>query len=95
MTLKELVCKHNKVEFLFYRKGELWYEVLAPAEITIEGMEVPGLTPLLLPVFRFPVPISDCGEGTFKAEDRAITFMRYIRQQLDEEKKENQLVATD
>jgi hypothetical protein len=29
--------------------------------------------------FEFPVPISDCGDGTFLAEDKAIFFMRYIR----------------
>ena len=29
--------------------------------------------------FEFPVPITDCGDGTFLAEDKAILFMRYIR----------------
>jgi hypothetical protein len=29
--------------------------------------------------FEFPVQISDCGDGTFLAEDKAILFMRYIR----------------
>jgi hypothetical protein len=29
--------------------------------------------------FEFPVPVTDCGDGTFLAEDRAILFMRYIR----------------
>lgn len=33
--------------------------------------------------FVFPVPISDCGDGTFLADDRAMPFMRYIRKQLD------------
>lgn len=33
--------------------------------------------------FKFPVPISDIGTATFKAEDRAILFMRYIRKHLD------------
>jgi hypothetical protein len=32
--------------------------------------------------FMFPVPISDTGNATFKAEDKAILFMRYIRKQL-------------
>ncbi len=35
--------------------------------------------------FVFPVPISDCGDGTFMAEDRAMLFMRYIRKQLEAE----------
>jgi hypothetical protein len=34
--------------------------------------------------FEFPVPISDTGTGTFKAEDGAIQFMRWIRRQLAE-----------
>lgn len=33
--------------------------------------------------FQFIVPTSDCGDGVFLAEDRAIIFMRYIRKQLE------------
>lgn len=33
--------------------------------------------------FRFVVPTSDCGDGVFLHDDRAITFMRYLRKQLD------------
>ena len=29
--------------------------------------------------FLFPVPIADCGDGTFLPRDRAMLFMRYIR----------------
>jgi len=32
--------------------------------------------------FEFPVPISDCGDWIFLAEDKAILFMRYIRKHL-------------
>ena len=32
--------------------------------------------------FEFPVPISDCGDGIFEKEDKAMYFMRYIRQHL-------------
>ena len=32
--------------------------------------------------YTFPVPIDDCGDGTFRAEDKAILFMRYIRKQM-------------
>jgi hypothetical protein len=32
--------------------------------------------------FLFPVPISDIGDATFLAEDKAMLFMRYIRQYL-------------
>lgn len=34
--------------------------------------------------FHFRVPIEDCGDATFKHEDKAILFMRYIRQELEE-----------
>lgn len=32
--------------------------------------------------FTFPVPISDIGDATFLAEDKAILLMRYIRKHL-------------
>lgn len=32
--------------------------------------------------FDFVVPIEDCGDGEFLAEDKAMLFMRYIRKQL-------------
>lgn len=32
--------------------------------------------------FDFVVPIEDCGDGQFLAEDKAMLFMRYIRKQL-------------
>jgi len=32
--------------------------------------------------FRFPVPLSDTGEASFLASDKAILFMRYIRKHL-------------
>jgi len=33
--------------------------------------------------FEFQVPIEDCGDGVFLAEDKAMLFMRYIRKQLE------------
>jgi len=32
--------------------------------------------------FRFPVPASDTGDAVFKAEDKAILFMRWIRKHI-------------
>jgi len=34
--------------------------------------------------FIFPVPLSDTGEATFNAEDKALLFMRWIRKYRDE-----------
>jgi len=31
----------------------------------------------------FEIPISDCGDACFNAEERAITLMRWIRKQID------------
>jgi hypothetical protein len=36
--------------------------------------------------FRFPVPVSDCGDGTFLPSDRAMLFMRYIRRAMGEQR---------
>lgn len=33
--------------------------------------------------FEFPVPIEDCGDGVFLAEDKAMLFMRYIRKHIE------------
>lgn len=35
--------------------------------------------------FEFPVPIGDTGTGVFKAEDKAILFMRWIRKRMEEQ----------
>lgn len=35
--------------------------------------------------FQFPVPISDMGDATFNAKDKAILFMRYIRKAIADE----------
>lgn len=33
--------------------------------------------------FVFPVPVDDAGSATFRAEERAIALMRYIRKHLE------------
>jgi hypothetical protein len=37
--------------------------------------------------FEFPVPISEAGNATFFAEDKAILFMRYLRRHMEYLKK--------
>jgi hypothetical protein len=39
--------------------------------------------------FEFPVPISDVGNALLKDEDKAISFMRYIRKHIDFIEKES------
>jgi len=40
--------------------------------------------------FEFPIHTSDTGNGVFKPEDKAITFMRWIRKQILEIEKESE-----
>ena len=58
----------GRVRFAFYRDQALWYQ-------TDDG-------------WQFPVPITDTdnaqgGSATFLAEDKGITFMRWIRKHID------------
>jgi len=83
MSIKEIV-QGNKVRFLYYRKGELWYDVITMKEFQDRDGE---RVFTYKPIFTFPVPIEDTGDGTFNAEDKAIYFMRYIRKYLEETEK--------
>ena len=60
MDIKD--CIKGTVEFLYYRKGELYYKCE-------NG-------------FTFTVPVSDTGDASFGANDRAMLFMRWIRKEL-------------
>ena len=85
MSIKDLV-KDNKVRFLYYRKGELWYDVITwdSEKAVSDRYDCNGWKS----IFTFPVPIDDTGDGEFNAEDRAILFMRYIRKYLENIKNE-------
>jgi hypothetical protein len=63
MNIKDIV-KDNHVRFLRYRQGIMFYSV------SVAG------TP---DEYTFPVPLSDVGNATLDAQDKAIIFMRYIR----------------
>lgn len=72
MNITALV-KDNSVRFERYRKGYLYYRIANLEEDgTIEGY------------YEFPVPIEDTGDGEFSRSDKAIYFMRYIRQAIEE-----------
>jgi hypothetical protein len=68
MDIKEIV-KDNDVRFARYRKGLAYYNV----HVRSEGVD-----------YQFPVPLSDIGDATLLATDRAMVFMRYIRKALDD-----------
>ena len=61
------IIKDNHVNFLRYRQGVMYYTV------SVHGK----------PEHMFPVPLSDVGDATLHAQEKAITFMRYIRKAID------------
>ena len=68
MGIKEIV-KDNEVRFLRYRQGNAYYAVRVPSE----GVD-----------YMFLVPLSDIGDATLLATNKAIVFMRYIRKAIEE-----------
>jgi hypothetical protein len=68
MNLKDIV-KDNQVRFVRYRQGVMYYCVSVPG-VADEHM--------------FPVPVTDVGDATLEAQEKAIMFMRYIRKALEE-----------
>lgn len=66
MSIKEMVANGRKVRFVRYKNRDNEGELWYVTECG----------------FEFPVPISDIGDATFLAEDKAMLFMRYIRKHL-------------
>ncbi len=73
IDLKQLI-KGNRVQFLRYRKGYLYYTITETFSNYPDG----GAT------WEFPVPIEDVGDATFNATEKALLFMRYIRKAQEE-----------
>ena len=72
LTVSELV-KENTVEFVFFRDGEMVYDV-----INSQGKKVA----------RFPVNVTNKDEvsnASFERTHKAITLMRYIRKAIKDE----------
>lgn len=69
MDIKDFVVKDNFVYFDSFRAGVFYYTVCkANSDI----------------MYRFQVPIEDIGGATLLAEDKSITFMRWIRKSMDD-----------
>lgn len=69
MDIKRFVGGFNRVWFEYYRQGYFYYNV--------KDLET-GET------FTFPIPIVDTGSASLNHDDKAITFMRWIRKAIDE-----------
>lgn len=61
------IVKDNTVRFVRYRQGIAYYGVTVPAA----------------GAYLFPVPLDDIGDATLELEDKAILFMRYIKQAMN------------
>ncbi len=62
------IVKENIVNFSWYRKPNIYYEVFVKKAQAL---------------YCFPVPLDDVGGATLKKQDKAIYFMRYIRQAIN------------
>jgi hypothetical protein len=67
MNIKQLI-KDNRVKFDSYRQGNFYYKIIDSAQIQGESI-----------TYLFTVPIDDIGTATLLSEDKAITYMRWIR----------------
>lgn len=77
MTIKDLVSNGNTVTFDSYRQGVFYYNV---AYCTEEQLQ----SDTAVTIYQFPVPIDDIGTATLLKEDKAITFMRWIRKAIED-----------
>lgn len=77
MKLKDLVRNNNIVKFDSYRAGFFYYIVEWTDLSPEESMGVPDK-------YLFPIPVEDIGNATLLSEDKAITFMRWIRKAIDD-----------
>jgi len=69
MDIKDLIYNGNTVHFAFYRQQYFYYNVLSSRYNCH---------------YQFPVPLDDIGTATLKSQDKAITFMRWIRKAIED-----------
>ena len=74
MNIRELI-KNNSVKFDSYRQGNFYYRIINNDPTKLKGESVNYL---------FMVPIEDIGTATLLSEDKAITFMRWIRKAIND-----------
>ena len=74
MNIKELI-KDNFVKFDSYRQGNFYYKIIKSEQTALRGESI---------AYLFTVPIDDIGTATLLSEDKAITFMRWIRKAIND-----------
>jgi len=77
MEIKNLI-KDNYVRFDSYRQGYFYYnlEKIVDNENSQTGQSIEK--------YQFVVPIGDIGTATLLSQDKAITFMRWIRKAIQD-----------
>ena len=78
-TVKDLVSENQVANFVRYFDGNLWYKTWWHSFMPTKPEDGPSVRH----EFEFPVPVSDIGNATFLANDKALLFMRYIRKHLE------------
>lgn len=85
MNIKELV-KDNVVRFDSFRQGNFYYNVYKQIGIK-EVVDFESRSYSEHPeceVYQFTVPLEDIGTATLLAQDKAITYMRWIRKAIND-----------
>lgn len=85
MTLKELI-KDNYAQFSFLRSGFAYYNVNIPTGEVEEEVNIDARVIHSWPKYdryQFTIPLDDIGNGTLKANMKAIECMRWIRKALE------------
>jgi hypothetical protein len=73
MNIKKLI-KDNSVKFDSYRRGNFYYKIVDLEQTALQGKSI---------AYLFIVPVDDIANATLLSEDKAITFMRWIRKAID------------
>lgn len=82
--LRDLVARDKPVYFSFYRDGELWYKAKWTTKVEVPSTNgVASYTRENYHWFEFPIPPEDMKGALFKAEDKSVLFMRFIRKHLE------------
>jgi len=74
MNIKELI-KGNFVKFDSYRQGNFYYKIIKSEQTALQVESI---------AYLFTVPVDDIGTATLLSEDKAITFMRWIRKAIND-----------
>ena len=79
ISIKNLVKNNNPVKFDSYRQGFFYYNVGLD-----ESQEDNYQGYITTTKYQFPIPLDDVGTATLLKEDKAITYMRWIRKAIED-----------